>query len=97
MKRPLRTRFAKAPWLLKIVCSVLVFYLVFGLIAAVAWFIFGHDAEGQLVNVVADLTEIVAIVLVPILLIGLIVVPLHRWFAHKLTELISGLDHRPKT
>ena len=85
-------------WPFKIACSVLIFYLVVGLIAIVGWFGFGRNAEQQVVEITGGLTEIVGIVLVPVLLIGLIAVPLHRWIIRKLANFISALDQdRPKT
>ena len=97
--RPLSTlRFAKTTWFFKIACSVLIFYLVVGLIAIVGWFGFGRNAEQQVVEIAGSLTEIVGIVLAPVLLIGLIAVPLHRWIIRKLLNFISALDQdRPKT
>jgi hypothetical protein len=65
-------------WSFKIACSILFFYLVVGLIATVAWFGFGRNTEQQVIEIAGALTEIVGIVLVPVLLIGLIAVPLHR-------------------
>jgi hypothetical protein len=76
----------------------LIFYLVVGLIAIVGWFGFGRNAEQQVVEIAGGLTEIVGIVLVPVLLIGLIAVPLHRRITRKLANFISALDQdRPKT
>jgi hypothetical protein len=99
IKRHLSTpRFTEAPWAFKIVCFVLAFYLVFGLIAAGAWLGFGRNAEAQVVEAALSLSEIVGIVLVPLLLIGLVAVPLHRWLSHQVAGLICAWDRdRPKT
>ena len=68
----------RPPWPLRIIYFVLAFYLVFGLIAALAWFEFGRNAEDQVVDLAGDLTTMVGIVVVPVLLIGLIAVPVYR-------------------
>ena len=70
-------------------------YLVFWLIAVLAWFEFGQSAEDQVVDVAGDLTTMVAIVLVPVLLVGLITVPFYRWIARKLVGFIEDRD-RPQ-
>ena len=69
--------------------------LVFGLIAALAWFEFGRNAENQVVDLAGDLTTMVGIVVVPVLLIGLIAVPVYRWISRKLVGLIEDRD-RPQ-
>jgi hypothetical protein len=76
------------------VCFVLAFYLAFALIAVVAWLAFGRNAEHQVVDLAESLTEIAAIVLVPVLLFGLIAVPLYRWLTHKLVDLMSCSDRK---
>ena len=78
------------PWPLRIIYFVLAVYLVVGLIAAVAWIEFGRDAEDRVVALAEDVSTIVGIVLVPLLLIGLILVPLYRWIARKLVGFIDG-------
>ena len=74
---------ALAWWPLRVVCFVLAVYLIFAVIAAVAWFEFGRSAEEQVVDVATGLTELAGIVLVPILVIGLIAVPFYRWIIRK--------------
>ena len=59
------------------------------MIAVLAWFEFGQSAEDQVVDVAGDLTTMVAIVLVPVLLVGLITVPFYRWIARKLVGFIA--------
>ena len=73
------TRVAEARWPLKVVFSVLALYLVFGLIVALAWVGFGPQAKDQVVDLAEGVTEIFSIFLVPLLLVGLIAVPFHRW------------------
>jgi len=85
----------QAPWSLRIIYFVLAVYLVVGLIAAVAWFEFGRAAEDQVVNLAEDLTTVVGIILGPVLLVGLIAVPLYRWITRKLVGLIEDHD-RPQ-
>ncbi len=85
----------RSPWLLRIICFVVGLYLVFWLIAALAWFVFGRNAEDQVVGLAGDLTTMVGIVLVPILLVGLIAVPFYRWIARKLVGFIEDRD-RPQ-
>ena len=85
----------RPPWPLRIIYFVLALYLVFGLIAALAWFEFGRNAEDQVVDLAGDLTTMVGIILVPILLIGLIAVPFYRWIARKLVGFIEDRD-RPQ-
>ena len=80
----------QAPWPLRIIYFVLAVYLVVRLIAAVAWIEFGRDAEDRVVALAEDVSTIVGIVLVPLLLIGLILVPLYRWIARKLVGFIDG-------
>jgi hypothetical protein len=86
----------KASWPLRIVYFVLAAYLVLALIAALAWFGFGRNAEQQVVDLTEDLTTTVGIVLGPILLMGLIIVPFYRWIARKLVGFIADRD-RPQT
>jgi hypothetical protein len=72
-------------------------YLAVGLIAAVTWFEFGRKAEEQVVGVAADLTEVVGIILVPILLVGLIAVPFYRWLMRKFVDRLPSSDqNNPK-
>jgi len=85
----------RPPWPLRIIYFVLAFYLVFGLIAALAWFEFGRNAEEQVVDLAGDLTTMVGIILVPVLLIGLIAVPFYRRIARKLVGFIEDHD-RPQ-
>jgi len=82
----------RPPWPLKIIYFVLAFYLVFGLIAALAWFEFGRSAEAQVVDIAWDLTTMVGIIVVPVLLVGLIAVPVHRWISRKLVGFIEDRD-----
>jgi hypothetical protein len=77
---------AFAWWPLRIVCFVLAVYLAVGLIAAVTWFEFGRSAEEQVVDLATGLTELVGIILVPILLVGLIAVPFYRWIIRKIVN-----------
>ena len=84
--------FAEVSWPLRIVRGVLVFYLVFGLAAAVAWLGFGRNAEKQVVDVAEGLTTIVLIFFVPLLLFGLIAVHLHRWIGRKFVGSISARE-----
>jgi hypothetical protein len=79
---------------LKIIYFVLAVYLVFRLIAALVWFEFDRNAEGQVVDLAGDLTTMVGIVLVPVLLVGLIAVPFYRWIASKLVGFIEDRDHQ---
>jgi hypothetical protein len=79
---------AFARWPLRIICFVVVLYLAVALIAAVAWFAFGRKAEDQVVDLALGLTEITGIVLVPVLLIGLIAVPLYCWLTRKFVDLL---------
>jgi formate hydrogenlyase subunit 3/multisubunit Na+/H+ antiporter MnhD subunit len=79
-----KAKLAFAWWPLRIVCFVLAFYLAVGLIAAVTLFEFGRNAEEQVADVAAGLTEIVGIILVPVLLVGIIAVPFHRWLMRKI-------------
>ena len=89
---------ADVAWPLRIVRGVLALYLVFGLTAAVAWLGFGPSAEKQVVDVVEGLSTIAFIFLVPLLLFGLIAVPLHRWIGRKFAGFISPQDRdRPKS
>ena len=91
-------RIADVAWPLKIVRGVVALYLVFGLTAAVAWLGFGPSAEKQVVDVVEGLSTIAFIFLVPLLLFGLIAVPLHRWIGRKFADFISTQDRdRPKS
>ncbi len=85
----------RSPWPLRIIYFVVALYIVFGLIAALVWFEFGRDAEEQVVDLGMDLTTMIGIILVPVLLVGLIVVPLYRWIARKLVGLIEDRD-RPQ-
>ena len=85
----------RSPWPLKIIYFVLAFYLVFGLIAALAWFEFGRSAEQQVVELGWDLTTMAGIILAPVLLVGLIAVPVHRWISRKLVGFIEDRD-RPQ-
>ena len=82
----------RSPWLLRIIYFVLALYLVFWLIAAVAWFEFGQNAEDQVVDLAGDLTTMVGIIVVPILVVGLIAVPFYRWIARKLVGFIEDRD-----
>jgi hypothetical protein len=84
--------FAEVAWPLRIVRGILAFYLVVGLTAVVAWLGFGRNAEEQVVIVAEDLTAIALIFLVPLLVIGLIGVPLHRWIGRKFGGFISAQD-----
>lgn len=84
----------RSPWLLRIICFVVALYLVFWLIAALAWFEFGRSAEEQVVDLAGDLTTMVGIIVVPVLLVGLIAVPFYRWIASKLVGLIEDRDHQ---
>ena len=84
--------FAEVAWPLRIVRTILASFLVFGLTAAVAWLGFGRNAEEQFVLVAEDLSAIVLIFLLPVLVIGLIGVPLHRWIGRKLGGFISAQD-----
>jgi hypothetical protein len=77
---------------LRIIYFVLAFYLIFGLIAALVWFEFGRSAEEQVVDLAGDLTTMVGIIVVPVLLIGLIAVPVHRWISRKLVGFIEDRD-----
>jgi len=89
---------ADVAWPLRIVRGVLALYLVFGLTAAVAWLGFGRSAEKQVVDVAEGLSTIAFIFLVPLLLFGLVAVPLHRWIGRKLADFISTQDRdRPKS
>jgi hypothetical protein len=63
--------------------GVLTFYAVFALIAAVAWIGFGRDAEKAVVDLGEGFTAIVLIISLPLLLVGLIAVPVHRWLVRK--------------
>jgi hypothetical protein len=83
------TRSGKAAWPLKILGFVLAFYLVFVLIAALAWLGFGRNAEEQVIDLAGDVTTIVGIVLVPVLVIGLIAVPLYRWSVGELVNVVE--------
>jgi hypothetical protein len=65
-------------------------YLALGLIAAVTWFEFGRKAEEQVVDATVGLTEIVGIILVPILLVGLVAVPFYRWLTRKFVDRLSS-------
>src|SRR5262249_43774525 len=85
----------QSPWPLRIIYFVLAVYLAFGLMAVLVWFEFGRNAEDQVVELGWDLTTMVGIVAFPILLVGLIVVPVYRWIARKLVGLIDDLD-RPQ-
>ena len=82
----------RPPWPLRIIYFVLAFYLVFGLIAALAWFEFGRNAEDQVAHLAWDLTTMVGIILAPVLLVGLIAVPFYRWISRKLV----GLEDRDR-
>ena len=84
--------FAEVAWPLRIVRGILALFLVFCLTAAVAWLGFGRNAEEQFVLVAEDLSAIVLIFLLPVLVIGLIGVPLHRWIGRKLGGFISAQD-----
>jgi hypothetical protein len=84
--------FAEVAWPLRIVRGILAFFLVSGFTAAVVWLGFGRNAEEQVLYVAEDLTAIVLIFLVPLLVIGLIGVPLHRWIGRKLGGFISAQD-----
>ena len=89
---------ADVAWPLKIVRGVVALYLVFGLTAAVAWLGFGRSAEKQVVDVAEGLSTIAFIFLVPLLLFGLVAVPLHRWIGRKFAGFISTQDRdRPKS
>jgi hypothetical protein len=68
-------------------------YLVFGLIAALAWLEFGRNAEERVVDLAEDLTTMVGIVVLPIILIGLIIVPLYRWIARKLLCISTAVEY----
>ena len=81
--------FAEVPWPLRVVRGVFVFFLIFGLAAAVAWLAFGRNAEMQVVDFAEGLTEIVGIFFVPVLLFGLIAVPFHRWIGRKAVDTMS--------
>ncbi len=72
------------PWPLRIIRGLLVCFLLFGLIAAIAGLAFGRSAEQQVVDFSEGLAEIAGVVLVPMLLFGLIAVPFHRWLMKKL-------------
>jgi len=82
----------RPPWPLRIIYFVLAFYLVFGLIAVFAWFEFGRSAEQQVVELGWDLTTMAGIILAPVLLVGLIAVPVHRWISRKLVGFIEDRD-----
>ena len=84
--------FAEVAWPLRLVRGVLAFYVVFALIAAVAWIGFGRDAEKAVVDLGEGFTAIVLIISLPLLLVGLIAVPVHRWLVRKLVDHISALD-----
>ena len=84
--------FAEVAWPLRIVRGILALFLVFCLTVAVAWLGFGRNAEEQVLEVGEDLTTIVLIFLVPVLVVGLIAVPLHRWIGRKLGGFISAQD-----
>ena len=85
----------RSPWPLRIIYFVVALYLVFWLIAVLAWFKFGQSAEDRVVDVAGDLTTMVGIVLFPVLLVGLIAVPFYRWIARKLAGVIEDHD-RPQ-
>jgi hypothetical protein len=82
--------FVEVAWPLRIVRGVLALYLVFGLTALVAWLGFGRDAEKEVVDVFEGLTTIMLIFFVPLLLFGLIAVPLHRWIGRKFVKFIHA-------
>ena len=84
----------RSPWPLRIIYFVVALYLVFWLIAVLAWFKFGQSAEDRVVDVAGDLTTMVGIVLFPALLVGLIAVPFYRWIARKLAGVIEDRDHQ---
>ena len=73
-------RFFSAAWAwwvavllpLKTLYFVFASCLVFGLIAEIAYFGFGHDAESQVLDIAEGLVMIIAIVGLPVLLTGLI-------------------------
>ena len=91
------TRFAEARWPLKVVLSVLGLYLVFGLMVALAWVGLGRQAKDQVVDLAEGVTEIVSIFLVPLLLVGLIAVPFHRWVTRRVIAFTSAQEgKRPK-
>jgi NADH:ubiquinone oxidoreductase subunit 5 (subunit L)/multisubunit Na+/H+ antiporter MnhA subunit len=83
---------AEVPWPMRVVRGVLLLILIFGGIAAFAWLFFGRNSEVEVLGFGEDLIEIVAIVLVPVLLIGLIVLPLYRWSTNKLTTKLISTD-----
>ena len=85
----------RSPWPLRMLYFALTVSLAFVLIAALAWFGFGRNAEEQVVDLAEDLATMVGIILVPVLLIGLIAVPFYRWIARKLVGFIEGRD-RPQ-
>lgn len=87
--------FADVAWPLRLVRGGLAFFLVFGLVMAAVWVGFGRDAEKQVEDLGEGLISLVAIVLVPLLLIGLIVFPFHRWARRKaMTAMTPGPDHQ---
>jgi hypothetical protein len=60
---------------------------------AIAWFGFGRDAEQQVIDFGEGVAAIVLIFFVPLLLVGLIAVPFHRWLSNKL---ISAAQDRER-
>jgi hypothetical protein len=68
----------QARWPLRIIYFVLAVCLVFGLVAMLARVEFGQYAEDRVVDLAEDLSTIVGIVVIPIIFIGLILVPLYR-------------------
>ena len=85
----------QSPWPLRIIYFVLALYLAFWLIAVLVWFEFGRDAEDQVVDLGLDLTTKIGIILGPVLLVGLIGVPLYRWITRKLVGFIEDRN-RPQ-
>jgi len=86
---------AEVPWPLRVVRGILAFYLVFVLIAGVAWLGFGRNAEKQVVDLGEGLTEIALTVFVPLFLFGLLAVPFHRWLGRKFVDSISEQNRDP--
>jgi hypothetical protein len=76
---------------LKALYFVLASCLAFGLIAGIAYFGFGHDAESQVLDFAQGWVTIIAIVGLPVLLTGLFMFFVRR-AEHKLESAADNLD-----
>ena len=90
----LAASFAEVPWPLRMARGIFFLLLVFGLIAAAVWIVFGRDAERQIVDVGEVVITMILIVAAPLLLFGLLAVPFHRWLMKRLiTYTPDDRDH----